>query len=111
MVLLSSVGISSPNVCDSEGSEPALTGCTHIRDTARCWRLDLHRSEAAGVGDRLGEGLGGFLGQVVPDAAGDGPACSALGGKGAWLAAWLSISSPLTETSAVQRSGHSAATT
>ena len=30
-------------------------------------------SEAIGVGDRLGEGVRGFLGQVVPDAAGDGP--------------------------------------
>src|SRR5215467_15748015 len=53
-------------------------------------RRDLHRSEAIDVGYRLGEGLRGFLGQVVPDAALDRPVRVLTGklagvGAGVWV--------------------------
>jgi hypothetical protein len=35
--------------------------------------LDRHRSQRIDIDDRLGEGLRGFLGHVVPDAAFDHP--------------------------------------
>src|SRR5215472_18325622 len=50
--------------------------------------LECHRLERVDVEDRLGEGLRGFLGQVVPDAARDRPvlvlACE-LAGVSAWV--------------------------
>src|SRR2546430_10854416 len=45
----------------------------HPRSRSARWRRDLHRSVSVGVDDGLGEGTGGFLGQVVPDAAFDQP--------------------------------------
>src|SRR5215472_527409 len=64
------------------------------RSCPRRWRRDLHRSEAAGVGDRLGEGLRGFLGQVVPYAAEDGPVRVLAGefaGIGAGIGVWCAV--------------------
>src|SRR5882672_1413788 len=55
---------------------------------------DGHRSDFGNVDDGLGKGLRGFLGQIVPDAAGDGPvriSAREFLGIGAGVRVWCAI--------------------